>query len=156
MEYMLMPLRRYADFAGRSCRKEFWLFQLFNILVSAVLLAPLISALVANALAGRLSEDTSEFDALAGVGPFALLATGIYAVYALAIFIPGIALVVRRLHDRDMSGWWYAGFVLAGLVPMLGFVSSIALLVLMLLPGTSGPNRFGPDPRDPYNADIFG
>jgi uncharacterized membrane protein YhaH (DUF805 family) len=46
---------------------------------------------------------------------------------------------IRRLHDRDMSGWW----LLLMLVPVIG---SLALLVLYVLPGTPGPNRFGPDP----------
>lgn len=73
----------------------------------------------------------------------------------LAIIVPSIAVSIRRLHDRDMSGWWYLGLTLAGLIPIIGFLASIALLVLMALPGTPGPNRFGPDPKDPSQAAVF-
>jgi len=53
--------------------------------------------------------------------------------------LPMLAVAVRRLHDNDKSAWW----VLLSLVPVLG---SIALIVLLCLPGTQGTNRFGPDP----------
>lgn len=56
----------------------------------------------------------------------------------LALIIPGIAVTVRRLHDTDRSGWW----ILIALIPIVG---TIVLLVFMLLPGTPGENRFGPD-----------
>jgi uncharacterized membrane protein YhaH (DUF805 family) len=54
-----------------------------------------------------------------------------------------------------MSGWWYLGFVVANFIPFIGFIASIAYLVLMVLPGTSGANRFGADPKDPYAEDVF-
>ena len=66
-----------------------------------------------------------------------------------------IAVVVRRLHDRDMSGWWYLGAIVAGMIPIVGILASLAIFVLMLLPGTAGPNRFGPDPKDPSSAQVF-
>jgi uncharacterized membrane protein YhaH (DUF805 family) len=75
--------------------------------------------------------------------------------FGLAVLVPSIAVVVRRLHDRDLSGWWYLGAIVAGMIPFVGFIASIALLVLMFLPGTPGPNRFGPDPKDPSNANVF-
>lgn len=61
------------------------------------------------------------------------------ALFSLGTLLPSICVGGRRLHDRDMSAWW----LLIGLVPVLG---TIALLVLFALPGTPGPNRFGPDP----------
>ena len=79
----------------------------------------------------------------------------LYALYALAAVLPSIAVTVRRFHDRDMSGWWYLGLSLAGAIPVVGIIASLAFFVLMVLPGTSGPNRFGPDPKDPYNEDVF-
>lgn len=54
-------------------------------------------------------------------------------VYALAVILPSFAVAIRRMHDTDHSGWWI-------MVPVANFV-------LTLLPGTSGPNRFGPDPK---------
>ena len=69
-------------------------------------------------------------------------------VFWLATLVPSIAVGVRRLHDTDRSGWW----LLIGLIPLAG---AIVLLVFNLLEGTRGPNRFGPDPRDPSPEAVF-
>lgn len=66
---------------------------------------------------------------------------------ALAIIVPSLAVSVRRLHDQDKSGWW----LLINLIPFGGIV----LLVFFCTDGTRGPNRFGPDPKDPYSEDVF-
>lgn len=58
---------------------------------------------------------------------------------ALGLFLPALSVAVRRLHDLDRTGWWY----LIILVPLIGL---IVLLVFFVTRGTSGPNRFGPDP----------
>ncbi len=60
----------------------------------------------------------------------------VYVLYVLAIIIPGLAIEVRRLHDIDKSGWWW-------LIAFVPFIGSIWLIVLFVLPGTPGPNRFG-------------
>ena len=77
------------------------------------------------------------------------------AKLALAAFIPSIAVTVRRLHDRNMSGWWYPGFIVASLIPVVGIIAAIAFLVIMFLDGTPGTNRFGPDPKGRANSDVF-
>ena len=69
-------------------------------------------------------------------------------IFLLLLIIPGIAVQVRRFHDQDKSGW----FVLLGLIP---FVGGLIVLVFMCLEGTKGPNRFGPDPKDPAGAEVF-
>jgi uncharacterized membrane protein YhaH (DUF805 family) len=61
-------------------------------------------------------------------------------IYALFVLIPWIAVTVRRLHDTDRSGWW----ILVWFVPVIGF---FVMLLFMILEGTKGPNRFGPDPK---------
>lgn len=61
-------------------------------------------------------------------------------VYALAVFVPSLAVGARRLHDTDRSGWWQ----LLALVPFIGV---IALIILDALDGTPGENRYGPDPK---------
>ena len=58
----------------------------------------------------------------------------------LAHFIPGLAVVVRRLHDVGKSGWFY----LIALIPLIGI---IWLLVLMCTDGDKGDNAYGPDPK---------
>ena len=128
MDWMLMPLRRSADFSGRSRRKEYWMFILGYIIA-------LVAAMVVEGVLGMSGM-------VGGVyGPITLL-------LILALLIPAIAVQVRRFHDQDKSGW----FVLLAFIPIIG---SIAVLVFMCLAGTDGPNRFGDDPKNPGNADTF-
>ncbi len=61
-------------------------------------------------------------------------------IIALAFVVPLVAVQVRRFHDQDKSGW----FVLLNLIPYIGV---LVVLVFMLLDGTAGDNRFGPDPK---------
>ena len=60
-------------------------------------------------------------------------------ILGLGLLVPSIAVTIRRLHDTDRSGWW----MLLAFIPIIG---AIWLFVLMILGGTRGPNRFGPDP----------
>lgn len=156
MHWMILPFKRYAEFSGRSRRMEFWMFQLLNIIVAIVLAGPfmfaLFGALAADPGSMGMSEEEIVMAAFSGVGGIML---GLYGIYILASLIPSIAVTVRRFHDRDMSGWWYLGLFLAGLLPLVGWIASIALLVFMLLPGTPGPNRFGEDPKDPLSTSVF-
>ncbi len=137
MEWMLLPYRRYAEFTGRSRRREYWLFLLFYWLV----------ALVIDALFGMRQTMT-----VAGWYSTQVITNGtgsaIGNVFALASFIPGLAVGVRRLHDIDRSGWW----MLLAFVPFLGWFT---LFVFMCLDGTPGSNRFGADPKDRGVVDVF-
>ena len=119
MSWYLQALKKYAVFAGRSRRKEFWYFALFNIIAGVVL--------------GLMDRLLSTYSPAWNVG----LLSGIYG---LAILVPSLAVTVRKLHDIDRTGWW----ILIGLVP---FVGTIVLLVLALFEGTPGANRYGPDPK---------
>ena len=150
MEWMLMPLRRYADFSGRSRRKEYWMFALLMIGVMAIL-----GSLMAAGGLPAMMEAQRTGATPAPPGPIFWLGAVLFVVFVIAIIVPAIAVVVRRFHDRDMSGWWYLGFIVLGMVPFVGFIASIASLVIMCLPGTPGPNRFGPDPLDPSSAEVF-
>ena len=69
------------------------------------------------------------------VGAYGIL----YGIYALGTLLPNLGLSVRRLHDTDRSGWW----LLLSLVPIAG----LAVIVFFAMEGTSGSNRFGPDPK---------
>jgi uncharacterized membrane protein YhaH (DUF805 family) len=136
MDWMLMPLRRYADFSGRSQRIEYWMFVLFVLLV-------LFAGVIMGGVAGAFESSGKEEMPVAAVGIFGLL-----GLFYLAMFIPMLAVQVRRFHDQDKSGW----MVLLGFVP---YVGGLIMLVFMCIEGTPGPNRFGADPKDPYNAEIF-
>lgn len=133
MEWMLMPLKRYADFQGRSRRKEFWMFVLGYVIVFAVL--------------GVLAAITGGFENDEPSG-FGVIFIGLMVLVALALFIPSLAVQVRRFHDQDKSGW----FVLLGFIP---YVGGLIILVFMCLDGTKGENRFGPDPKGGVDPEMF-
>jgi uncharacterized membrane protein YhaH (DUF805 family) len=59
MQWMLMPLRRYADFQGRSRRKEFWMWQLLNIIIGGILYAILVAMMLGAASRAAVSTDDS-------------------------------------------------------------------------------------------------
>ncbi len=150
MRWMILPLKRYFEFSGRSCRREYWLFALLNVIVVVGLVILMMGTAGTGAMLSQEMAGANEpFGLLMGGFGLALMAWG------LLVFIPSLAVTVRRFHDRDMSGWWYAAFIFGSLIPFIGFLISIGLIVLMALPGTAGPNRFGPDPRDPAGASVF-
>jgi uncharacterized membrane protein YhaH (DUF805 family) len=99
----------------------------------------LFNTLIAVALA-IIDMLTGTFDEDVGLG----LLSGLYAV---AMILPSIAVTVRRLHDTDRSGWWY-------LLVFLPVIGGLVILVFMLLDGTPGSNRFGPNPKDGSGAGV--
>lgn len=145
MEWMLLPYRRYAEFNGRSRRMEYWMFTLFSVIVMAVCVGLMFAG-------GLTLSDTGQPPEL---GILFWIGAVLFGFFALGSIIPSIALTIRRFHDRDMSGWWYLGFVVLGLIPIVSTISGIANLVIMALPGTQGANRFGDDPINPTSADVF-
>ena len=113
MDWYIGVLKKYAVFEGRARRKEYWMFILFNFLIS-------IAIGIVEGFAGS---------------------NGIISiVYALAIFLPSLAVTIRRLHDTNRAGWWF----LIAFVPVVG---GIILLIFMVLEGTSGSNDYGADPK---------
>ena len=110
--------RKYGDFDGRAARAEFWWWVLFVAVVQTL-------ASVVLGLGLALFQNS---------GFLQWLLVLIFMVIVLAFILPSIAVSVRRLHDRDWSGWWY----LLGFVPF----GSLVLFVWYVLPGTKGPNRF--------------
>lgn len=131
MHWMLMPLRRYAEFTGRSRRKEFWMWVLFNTILSTVL-----------AVIGLWGAEERLFSSEEELTLYFACTLGLWS---LIVFIPNLALIVRRLHDTDRSGW----NILWGLVPVIG---GFILLYFYVTEGTRGPNRFGADPKDAGQA----
>ncbi len=119
MSYFLAALRKYADFSGRARRSEYWYFLLFYWLIGIALVG-------IDALIGTLSFR-------AGVG---LLST----IYSVVTIVPTFAVLFRRLHDTDRSGWW----ILIGVLPLIG---AVVLLVFCVQDSQPGSNRYGPNPK---------
>lgn len=99
MEWMLMPLRRYAEFSGRSRRMEYWMFALFIVIVYAVCFALMLAGGFSLAAFADPANATPE-----APGIVFWVGAALIALFALAIIIPSIAVTVRRLHDRNISG----------------------------------------------------
>jgi len=116
MDWYLEVLRKYAIFDGRARRKEYWMFWLVNFVIEMIL----------------------------GMLDILLFSLGLLgAIYGLFIFIPGLAVTVRRLHDTNRSGWW----ILISLVPLVGW---IFLLIFMIKDSNPGPNQYGSNPKEEY------
>jgi uncharacterized membrane protein YhaH (DUF805 family) len=105
-------MKQYFDFSGRARRKEYWMFFLVNILI----------AIVVGFVLGVISVITGN----KSIQSYAQL-------YTLIVFIPGIAVAVRRAHDSNHRGWWL-------FVPIYN-------LILMCFDSDPANNRFGPNPK---------
>jgi uncharacterized membrane protein YhaH (DUF805 family) len=121
MNWYLTVLKNYKNFNGRARRKEFWMFSLISLIFTFV------AILLDNLFGSNLGVPSS-----GGL---------IYILYQLFIFIPSLAVSVRRLHDVDKSGWML--FII--LIPIIG---AIWLFVLNLTEGTKGENKYGQDPKN--------
>ena len=105
----------YTKFDGRASRPMYWWWVLFAIIAAVV---------------------ASTIDAIIGT-PI------ISAIVGLGLFLPGLSVAIRRLHDTNRTGWW----VLIALIPLIGF---IVLLVFYLQEGDAGDNQYGPPPPSSY------
>lgn len=132
---------KYATFQGRASRSEFWWFNLFVWIVAFPL--GIIGFAFIDFNTGEPSTLSIVFFILAGV-------------FWLAMFIPLISATVRRFHDRNLSGWWYLLIIAASMIPVVGWMASVAQIVICVMKGNDGDNRFGPDPlKEGYRADVF-
>ncbi|QDU04573.1 Inner membrane protein YhaI [Gimesia chilikensis] len=118
MNWYLTVLKKYAEFSGRARRKEYWMFVLMNFLVSILI-----------SIVGAVIGDTD-----------GLIAVSLSGVYALFIFIPSLAVTVRRLHDTNKSGWW----ILITFVPLIG---GLVLLIFMIMDSDPNTNAYGANPK---------
>lgn len=125
--YIDVIRHNYANFKGRARRKEYWMFILFNIIFAIV-------ALIADNILGTTFKIGGAYSS------FSLPYGWLYILYSLAVFIPGLAVTVRRLHDTGKSGGW----IFIALIPIIG---GIWLLVLLVTAGNPNANSYGPDPK---------
>ncbi len=151
IDWAKRPLSKYADFKGRAPRAEYWWYTL-ALIVAAVVISIIESMIGLNGM-------------IWGVyGPLTVLLW-------LATVVPSIAVGVRRLHDTNRTGWWMllpilpyllagvlggaavagggglgAGLGVAAIFMFVGFICALVVLVFLVMSGTPGDNRFGPNP----------
>ena len=120
--YLRVMKENYLNFRGRARRKEFWMWFLFFC----------IFIIISSFLDGLLGIDFIETSSAAeGV---------VWLIVCIAHLIPGIAVIVRRIHDAGKSEW----YLLISLVPKVGL---IWLLYILCSNGDSGDNAYGPNPK---------
>ena len=152
MEWMFMPYRRYFDFNGRSCRKEYWMYVLLLLIIYAVLGGAIAAQVpLSQMMDGTPLANIRDFKPGFGLFVPSVLLGGIM----LGSLIPGLAVTVRRFHDQNMSGWILVVFLVIKMIPYVGWLGTIANLVLMARRGTAGANRYGADPLDTAVASVF-
>jgi len=111
MNWYLIVLKKYAVFSGRARRKEYWMFVLFNTLIAFIL----------GVIEGITGINSGSDDSI------------LAGIYQLAVFIPTIAVGVRRMHDVGKNGWFL-------LIPIYN-------LILAIGEGNKGDNKYGADPK---------
>lgn len=121
----------YANFKGRASRSEFWFFYLFNIIVTFLAYGLLIGGTYNAKLIGGDSAAGSAF----------MVVYMFIAIYCLAVFLPAMAVITRRLHDTNRSGW-------NQLWCLLPIVGSIVLLVFLVSGSYPVENKYGAPPKE--------
>jgi len=150
MNWYFLVFKKYAKLSGRSRRKEYWMFILFNTIISIIL------SLLDKLFGFDIFSSTNN------INNSGILST----IYSLATLVPFIAVGVRRLHDTNRSGWFLllplAPYLLILLSPFLGkigfvliFMSGltivvflIVVIVLLATKGDHGKNYYGSDPKE--------
>ncbi|SRR5216683_987466 len=146
MKWYFDALRKYAVFDGRARRREYWMFELWNTLI---VLALFILYIIAGSKTGQQAVGLLLY------------------IYGVAIVVPSISVLVRRLHDTNHSGSW----IFIALVPLIGalilvrrlhdtnyngfwifitlfpLIGALIHLVLTIRDGDRGDNRYGPNPK---------
>ena len=122
----LTVLSRWSDFAGRSSRREYWMYTLVLVLMSIVL------GILDGVILGEAALSQ-------------LLTFG--NVFSLATLVPSLSVSVRRLHDIDRSGWW--------LLLSLTGVGILLIIYWACLASDEDENRYGaPVPADPVPSTV--
>jgi uncharacterized membrane protein YhaH (DUF805 family) len=116
MQWYIKVLKNYVNFTGRARRQEYWMFTLFSVIISLVL---------------------SFVESMVG-------APGILTmIYSLAVLLPSLGVVVRRLHDIGKSGWWF----LISFIPLIGAI----WLIVLLCQDSKEDNQYGVNPKTSHS-----
>ncbi|ANH83121.1 hypothetical protein A8C56_20970 [Niabella ginsenosidivorans] len=153
MKGYLSAFKNFANFNARAGRAEYWFFALFNALFAII-------AIVLDVLFKTSFTSNGQ----------SLVIGWVYTMYSLAVFVPGLALTIRRLHDSNKSGWYllipvvsvgtfylclaealkktgwlertaFYGWALTAIIFLLS--GMVVFAIVLLQKGTRGINRYG-------------
>jgi uncharacterized membrane protein YhaH (DUF805 family) len=122
MEWYQAVLQKYTVFSGRARRKEYWMFVLVNFVI-------VVGLEIVMGIIGSMNDNLM------------YLGSGLISLYGLFVFLPALAVAVRRLHDVGKSGWWY-------FIALVPFIGAIWLLILFASDSQPGENQYGPNPKE--------
>ena len=126
---------KYATFSGRARRSEFWWWVLFVTIIAFIL------RFVDYAIGWNMGTSTStvtingQTTVSDGPAPFGILSS----LWALAVLLPGLAVMVRRLHDSGRSGWWWW-------LNIICCIGGLILFIFYVMPSQPTENKYGPVP----------
>ena len=126
-----MDFQNLLSFEGRQRRLHFWIVAIIVGVINSVLYSVAVAPIVMAAVSHHPAP---------GGGVLSMISS----LLMIALLWPSIANSVKRLHDRDKSGWWLVAMYLACFT-VIGALWP--LIELGFLDGTPGPNKFGPSPK---------
>ncbi len=150
----------YVNADGRAQRSAYWWPQLYQLIIYAVLVVVFLMAegttdIIDAVVSAEEANEEFVFTDDMTIGPSGIIAMILFFCFAIANFLPNIMLNIRRFHDLGQTGWLVLVFQGLGLIQPIGFVAGLVNLIWFMIPGTAGPNQYGPDPLE-RNSDIFG
>lgn len=172
IKYFVYVMKHTFDYKGRARRKEFWFFQLSLAIIIFLVYLINIVCLTNNEVfvdALQKAAEGSDMEALMSV-----MVNYLWPVWVtiLILFLPRLAVGVRRLHDTGKPGWWFllyyviyfVGNVFSMINPaskltsFLGFLLisiGVVLLIWMFADSEEGENEYGPNPKEDEPTEIL-
>lgn len=156
---------KFITFKGRAARSEYWWYALATLGMSVILL--LITVLMSYLMITAMTSGGVNFGSgrglMTAISAMSLVSMALYII----LLVPLCAVTVRRFHDRNLSGWVFAGLLVLMIAPAfimsnpdiadtISGIAALCTIIICTLPGTKGPNRHGPDPSGKDVSEIFG
>ena len=175
--------KKYSDFSGRARRKEWWSYILFQLLIFIVPVVLFVATSVGEMISDPdtmqyMSQNPDDKEYI-----YSLMSGSVYfwamMIVGLLLFVPWLAVTCRRFHDVGLSTglFWVVGgltilndviallvMIEPGVVPhavtsiskILSYLTGLVVLVVAFIPGKTGPNAYGPDPKPASTYEGYG
>lgn len=175
--------KKYSDFSGRARRKEWWSFALFELLITSLLSIPMGMTFGEEfaadpEIAQYMAQNPGDMEYV-----YSLLGSNVFfwalTIVGILLLVPTLAVGCRRFHDVGLSTglFWVVGGLsvlstiisllmviapgvipqaLTGIVSFLSMLAGLAMLVVAFIPGKTGPNAYGPDPKPAPTYEGYG
>ena len=175
--------KKYSDFSGRARRKEWWSYILFQLLIFIVPVVLFVATSVGEMISDPdtmqyMSQNPDDEEYI-----YSLMSGNVYfwamMIVGLLLLVPWLAVTCRRFHDVGLSTglFWVVGgltilndviallvMIEPGVVPhavtsiskILSYLTGLVVLVVAFIPGKTGPNAYGPDPKPAPTYEGYG